>query len=60
MSVITGKGYLWSLITLLSSRKLLIQRTLPSFLGVMNEGEHHSLSPCTARMPIFTRWSSSF
>ncbi len=41
-------------------RKSLIQHTLPSFLGKMNEGNTHSLSCCAARTPILTRWSSFF
>ncbi len=40
--------------------KLLIQCILPSFFGIMNEGDAHSLSCCAARTPILTRWSSSF
>jgi hypothetical protein len=60
LSVIIGNGYCLHLMTLFNWRKLLIQRTLPSFLGVMNEGDVHSLSCCAARTPISTRWSSSF
>jgi hypothetical protein len=46
--------------TLFNWHKLLIQRTLPSILGIMNEGDAHSLSCCAAKTPILTRWLSSF
>ncbi len=59
MSVIIGKGYCMHLITLFDWRKSLIQHTLASFLGMMNEEDAHSLSCCAARTPILTRWSSS-
>jgi hypothetical protein len=39
MSVIIGNGYCLRLMTLFNWRKLLIQRTLPSFFGIMNEGD---------------------
>jgi hypothetical protein len=60
MSVIIGNGYCLRLMTLFHWRKSLIQRTLPSLLGIMNEGDAHSLSYCAARSPILTRWLSSF
>ncbi len=60
MSMITGNGYCLRLMTLFNWRKLLIQRTLLSFLGIMNEGGTHSLSCCAVRTPILTRWSRSF
>ncbi len=60
VSVIIGNGYCLRLMTLLSWCKLLIQLTLPSFLGIMNEGDAHSLSCCADRTPILTRWLSSF
>ncbi len=59
ISMIIGNGYCLRLMTLLNYGKLLIQRTLPSFLGIMNEGDAHSFSFCAARTPILTRWSSS-
>ncbi len=46
--------------TLFNWRKLLIQLTLPSFLGIMNEDDAHSLICCVARTPFLTRWVSSF
>ncbi len=36
------------------------QRTLPSFLGVINVGEAHSLAPCGDKTPIFTKCNSFF
>ncbi len=45
--------------TLFSWHELLIQCTLPSFFGVMKEGEAHSLSCCGAKTPILIRWSST-
>ena len=59
MSLIIGNGYCLRQMTLFSWHKLLIQRTLPSFLGVMNEDEAHSLSCHGAKTPILTRWASS-
>ncbi len=59
ISAIIGNGYCLPLMTLFNWRKLLIQRTLPSFLGLINEGDTHSLSCCGARTPILTRWLSS-
>jgi hypothetical protein len=47
-------------VTLLSSRRSLTQRMRPSFFGVMNVGDLHSLAPCGDRTPLQTRWSSSF
>ncbi len=55
ISIIIGNGYCLRLMTLFSWCKLLIQNTLPSFLGMMNEGDAHSLS----KRPILTRWLSS-
>jgi hypothetical protein len=60
MSVIISNGYYLHLMTLFNWHKSLIKRTLPSFLGMMNEGDAHSLSCCAARTPILKRWSSSF
>jgi hypothetical protein len=54
-----GNRYCLHQMILFSWCKFLIQHTLPSFLGVMNEGEAHSLSCCGAKTPILTRWSSS-
>jgi hypothetical protein len=59
MSMIISNGYCLHLMTLFNLIKLLIQRTQPSFLGIMNEGDTHSLSCCAARTPIFTRQLSS-
>ncbi len=47
------------LLTLFNWHKLLIQHTLPSFWGMMNEGEAHSLTCCSAKTPMLTRWLSS-
>ncbi len=58
--MIFGKEYCLHLMTLFNWCKLEIQHTLPSFLGIMNEGDVHSLSCCAARTPILKRWSSSF
>ena len=60
MSIIISNGYCLRLMTLFNWHKLLIQHTLPSFFGIMNEGDTHSLSCCAARTPILTRWLSSF
>ncbi len=60
MSMIIGNGYCFHLMTLFNWCKFLIQCTLLSFLGIMNEGDAHSLSFCDVRTPSLTRWSSSF
>ena len=60
ISVMIGNGYCLRLMTLLSCRRSLIQRTLPSFFGMMNVGDAHSLSCCRTRTPMVTKWSSSF
>ncbi len=55
-----GSGYCFLLTTLFNSHKSLTQRTLPSFLGVINLGEAHLLAPCSDTMPIFTKCNNSF
>ena len=55
MSMIIGSGYCFLRTTLFNSRKSLIQRTLPSFLGVINDGDAHSLAPCGDKTPISTK-----
>ncbi len=66
MSVIIGDGYCLCLLTLFSWRELLIQHTLLSFLGMVNElhllscWHPHSLYCCGAKTPSPTRWSNSF
>jgi hypothetical protein len=58
ISVIMGKGYGLHLITLFNCRRSLIQRTLPSFLGIMKEGLAHLLSCWGMRMLRHITWSS--
>jgi hypothetical protein len=55
MSVIIGNGYCFRLMTLFNWRKPLIQRSLSSFLGIIYEGDAHSLSCCAARTPILSQ-----
>ena len=45
ISCMIGRGYCLLLTTLFNSLKSLTQRTLPSFLGVINVGEAHLLAP---------------
>jgi hypothetical protein len=60
ISLIIGNGYCLHLLTLFSWHgELLIQHTLPSFLGMMNEGDAHSISCWDVQTLIFTRWLSS-
>ncbi len=47
ISHMIGSGYCFLLAPLFNSRKSLTQRTLPSFLGVINVGEAHSLKGIT-------------
>ena len=59
ISFIIGRGYCFLFTTLLSWQRLLIQWTRPYLLGIMNEGEAHSLHPWGTNTPIWTRcWSS--
>ncbi len=58
ISVIIRNSYCFRLMTLFNWCKSLIQHTLPSFLGMMKEGDAHSLYYCDARSLILTRWSS--
>jgi hypothetical protein len=51
MSVIIGNGYCSCLMTLFSQCELLIQRTLLSFFGMVNEDDAYSLSYCGAKTP---------
>ncbi len=60
ISHMIGSGYCILLTTLLNSCKSLTQQTLPSFLGVINVSEAHSLAPCSDKTPISTKWISSF
>ncbi len=60
MSVIVSNGYCLRLMTLFSWCVLLIQHTLLSFFGMVNEDDAHSLSWCGAKTPSPTRWSNSF
>ncbi len=60
MSVIIGNRYCLHVMNLFNWRKSLIQHTLLYFLRIMNEGNAHSLSCCTARTPILMRWLRSF
>jgi hypothetical protein len=55
ISHMIGSGYCFLLTTFFNSHKSLTQQTLPSFLGVINVGEAHSLAPCSDKMPIFTK-----
>ena len=55
MSIIIGSGYCFLQTTLCNSRKSLTQQTLPSFLGVINVGDAHSLEPCGDKTPISTK-----
>ncbi len=55
-----GSGYCFLLTTLFNSRKSLTQWTLPSFGGMINVGEAHSLTPCGDKRPIFTMCNNSF
>ncbi len=54
------KWYCLHLLTLFSWPELLIQRTLLSFFGMVNEDDAYSLSCCGAKTPSPTRWSNSF
>jgi hypothetical protein len=60
ISHMIGVGYYFLLTALFNSHKSLTQWTLPSFLGVINVGETHSLAPCGDKMPIFTKCNNSF
>jgi hypothetical protein len=51
MSVIIGNEYCSCLMTLFSQCELLIQRTLLSFFGMVNENDAYSLSYCGAITP---------
>ena len=55
-----GRGYIFLLISLLSSRKSDTHRTLPSFFGMMNVGAAHSEAPIFESTPSSTKWSNSF
>jgi hypothetical protein len=55
-----GNGYCRLQTTLFSALRSLTQRTCPSFLGVMNVGDAHSLSPAGSRTPISQICNSSF
>ena len=55
ISLIIGSGYCFRLITLFNSLRSLIQRTLPSFFGIMNVGEAHSLVPWGDNTPNSTK-----
>jgi hypothetical protein len=46
--------------TLFNWHKLLIQCTLPSFFGIVYDGDAHSLSFCAARTPILKKGLISF
>ncbi len=60
ISHMIGSGYCFLLTTLFNFRKSLTQSTLPSFGGVINVGETHSLAPCGDKTPIFTKCINSF
>jgi hypothetical protein len=55
MSMIIGSGYCFLRTASFNSCKSLTQRTLPSFLGVINVGDAHSLAPCGDHTPISTK-----
>jgi hypothetical protein len=54
ISHMIGSGYCFLLTTLFNSRKSQTQWTLPSFWGVINVGQAHSLAPCGDKTPIST------
>jgi hypothetical protein len=60
MSFMIDKGCCFRMIHLLSSLKSLIQRTLPSFFGVVNVGKAHSLVPWGSKTPSLNKQCSSF
>jgi hypothetical protein len=60
ISHLIGSGYRFLFTTLFNSRKSLTQQTLPSFGGVINVGEAHSLAPYGDMTLIFTKCNNSF
>ena len=55
MSIIIGSGYSFIQTTLFNSCKSLTHWTLPSFLGVINIGDAHSLAACGDKTPVSTK-----
>jgi hypothetical protein len=60
ISCIIGRGYCWRLTTLSNYLRPLTQWILPSFWGVIKEGEDHLLAPCGCKTPISQRCINSF